>query len=95
MTDSHTPAPWTLFWLTTHTLQRELGPCFLICDQKGNELAVVPVLLSEDTRNALLMATAPELLAVLMEALENPSAPGWQEKARAAIAKATNRSREA
>ncbi len=75
---AHTPGPW-------NGARSSGGQGIIISEKYGENVGVC---YNEDDRH--LIAAAPDLLAVLKEALENND-DAWKNRARAAIAKAEGR----
>jgi hypothetical protein len=92
MTTEHTPAPWEIF--------NDFG-VMRIVKRKGSALEIAQIKVAGDGEedfdeaeaNAKLIAAAPELLEALIISLDyemtEVEIAHWEQKARAAIAKAT------
>jgi hypothetical protein len=96
---AHTPGPWAVFHDhpdpdtaacrgSIRPADNSLPKCY------ASEIAGVYLCeLPEQAANALLIAAAPEMLAVLLELVDlegpQPGNSAWAQKARAAITKAT------
>jgi hypothetical protein len=93
MMSKHTPGPWQY---NAKLSGSENHRGFSICNEHGWALADVQPADEDGIEgefNASLIATAPDLLAVLQELIDiegpQPGTVAWADKARAAIAKAT------
>lgn len=91
--NKHTPGPWIA---CEHGDYSDYdGNCIVILGEGGDiRTAVVLGFDNDENRaNARLIASAPDLLALLVELIDiegpQPGTSAWAEKARAAIAKAT------
>lgn len=84
MSGKHTPGPWAKSALGREVRAADHSAICRMATTRCND---------ESNANALLIATAPELLAVLQELIDiegpQPGTAAWADKARAIIAKAT------
>ncbi len=84
----HTRGPWRVI-ATPH--KSAPGPYAVVSVADGYESTIcwIDSVAGEFEDNALLVAAAPDLLQLVIDALEGCSPKEWNPRARAAIAKAT------